>query len=169
MTPDVDAKRGKILTEHAVVFERLFPGPIERVWDFLTRAELLPQWYGEGSIAAREGGAVNLMGGHIRGVVTQSRPPHLLAYTWNVFNPGQSVSDYPESYLTFTLQPEGGAVKLTLTHRPIPENMQAPTQMGWHTMLDLIEAGLRGETLKREDLFPKNAVLYGVDMKALKR
>jgi uncharacterized protein YndB with AHSA1/START domain len=162
--------KARILPEAAVVFERILPGPIERVWDFLTKAELLPQWYGEdGRIEAREGGAVSLMGGHIRGTVTQCRPPHLLAYTWNVFNPAQSVSDYPESYLTFTLEQVDNAVKLTLTHRPIPEKMQPQTSMGWHTMLDLIEAGLHGETPKREDLFPKNAALYGVDIKNLKK
>ena len=41
--------------------------------------------------------------------------------------------------------------------------------MGWHTMLDLIEAGLKGEFPKRSDLFPKNAALYGVDLNSLKR
>src|SRR5436190_22356534 len=40
---------------------------------------------------------------------------------------------------------------------PIPAAMQNQTMMGWHTMLDLIEAGLRGAFPKRADLFPKNA------------
>jgi uncharacterized protein YndB with AHSA1/START domain len=162
------SSKSKIVAEAAVMFERLLPGPIERVWDFLTRAELLPEWYGEGRIELREGGAVSLMGGHIRGTVTQCRPPHLLSYTWNVFDPGQHVSDYPESYLTFTLEPFGDSVKLTLAHRPIPERMQPQTSMGWHTMLDLIEAGLNGRMLKRADLFSKNAALYGVDIDNLK-
>ena len=42
--------------------------------------------------------------------------------------------------------------------------MQNQTVMGWHTMLDLIAAGLNGEFPKRADLFPKNAALYGVDL-----
>ena len=46
--------------------------------------------------------------------------------------------------------------------------MQNQTMMGWHTMLDLIEAGLRGDFPKRSDLFPKNAALYGVDMNNIK-
>ncbi len=45
------------------------------------------------------------MGGHIRGVVTQWQPPGRLAYTWNVYNPGDAVSSYPESYLILTLGP----------------------------------------------------------------
>ncbi len=161
--------KGVVIAEAAVRFERLLPGPIERVWDFLTKTELLPQWYGEGVIEPREGGKLVFMNGHIRGTVTQWRPPHLLAYTWNVFDPGQIVSDYPESYLTLALEPAGDKVRLTLTHRPIPERMQPQTSMGWHTMLDLIEAGLSGQSPKREDLFPKNAALYGVDMSNLKK
>src|SRR2546430_13692581 len=63
------------LFRSAVSFERVLPGPIERVWEFLTAVERLPSWFGEGTIEPREGGAVSLMGGHVRGVVTQWRPP----------------------------------------------------------------------------------------------
>jgi len=104
------------------------------------------------------------MGGHIRGVVTGWRPQKFLAYTWNVFSPGETESRFPVSYLEFTL--EGS--RLTLIHRPIPDAMQNQTMMGWHTMLDLIAAGLGGEFPKRADLFPKNAALYGVDITKLK-
>ena len=48
----------------------------------------------------------SLMGGHIRGTVTQWLPQKKLAYTWNVFAPGQTVSDFPESYLTLELDGE---------------------------------------------------------------
>ena len=41
--------------------------------------------------------------------------------------------------------------------------------MGWHTYLDLVEAGLAGSFPKRSDIFPKNAALYGVDLNNLKR
>jgi len=47
--------------------------------------------------------------------------------------------------------------------------MQNQTMMGWHTMLDLIAAGLKREFPRRSDLFPKNAALYGVDLNSLKR
>ena len=114
------------------------------------------------------------MGGHILGVVTGWRPNQFLAYTWNVFSPGETSapsgegqskkSQWPISYLEFTI--EGS--RLTLVHRPIPEAMQNQTMMGWHTMLDLIAAGLGGEFPKRADLFPKNAALYGVDITKLK-
>lgn len=155
----------KILAEHAVVFERRFDAPPRKVWAFLTEASRLPEWYGEGTIEPREGGAVTLMGGHVRGVVTGWRPNEFLAYSWSVFTPGESVSRFPMSYLEFALT---GETQLTLTHRPVPEPMHKQTAMGWHTMLDLIAAGLRGEFPKRADIFPKNAALYGVDLNKLK-
>lgn len=156
-------KKGEIIPESAVRFVRLLPGPVEKVWAMLTETERLPQWYGDGAIEPCEGGKVSLMGCHIRGVVTGWRPHSLLAYTWNVFDPGETVSRFPMSYLEFALTGEGKAVKLTLIHRPIPAEFQKQTAMGWHTMLDLVEAGLNGEFPKRSDLFPVNATLYGVE------
>jgi len=155
--------KGEVLAESAVRFVRSLDAPPEKIWRFLTDSARLPEWYGEGAIEPREGGAVSLMGGHIRGVVTSWRPNQFLAYTWSVLSPGETQSRFPISYLEFTL--EGS--KLTLIHRPIPDAMQKQTMMGWHTMLDLIEAGLRGDAPRRADIFPKNAALYGVDISKL--
>ena len=156
--------KGEIIAESAVRFVRKLDAPAEKIWAFLTDAARLPEWYGEGSIEPREGGAVSLMGGHIRGVVTGWRVNEFLGYTWNVFSPGEAASRFPVSYLEFTVE----AQRLTLVHRPIPAAMQNQTMMGWHTMLDLIEAGVGGNFPKRADLFPKNAALYGIDMAKLK-
>jgi uncharacterized protein YndB with AHSA1/START domain len=161
--------KGEVIAESAVRFIRELDAGCEKIWAFLTETPRLPEWYGDGLIEPREGGAVSLMGGHVRGVVTGWRPSQFLAYTWNVFSPGDTVSRFPVSYLEFTLEGSGEGSRLTLIHRPIPAAMQNQTMMGWHTMLDLIAAGLKGESPKRSDLFPKNAELYGVDMAALKR
>jgi len=155
--------KGEIVSENAVRFVRSFDAPAGKIWAFLTDSALLPEWYGDGKIEPYEGGTVRLMSGHIRGVVTAWRPEKFLGYTWNVFQPGEEVLHWPVSYPEFTLD----GSHLTLIHRPIPEAMQNQTMMGWHTMLDLIQAGLRGEYPKRADLFPKNAALYGVDMSKL--
>ncbi|HEX4637046.1 MAG TPA: SRPBCC domain-containing protein [Rhizomicrobium sp.] len=155
--------KGEVIPESAVRFIRDLDAPPEKIWRFLTDGRLLPEWYGDGAIEPHEGGKVSLMGGHIRGVVTGWLPEKFLAYSWNVFQPGEDVSPWPVSYLEFTLD----GSRLTLIHRPIPQAMQNQTMMGWHTMLDLIEAGLRNEFPKRADLFPKNAALYGVDMSKL--
>jgi uncharacterized protein YndB with AHSA1/START domain len=161
--------KGEVVNEFAVRFVRDLAAPPERVWEFLTDNARLPEWYGQGRIEPREGGAVSLMGGHIKGVVTLWRPEKLLGYTWNVHAPGETDSQWPVSYLEMALEAQGAGTKLTLTHRPIPEAMQPQTAMGWHTYLDLLAAGLGGEFPGRAELFAKNASLYGVDVDNLKR
>jgi uncharacterized protein YndB with AHSA1/START domain len=159
--------KGEIIPESAVRFVRIFDAPAEKIWAFLTESGRLPEWYGDGVIEPHEGGAVRLMGGHIRGVVTGWRPQKFLAYTWSVFQLGEDVSAWPISYVEFALEDRGGTT--TLTHRPIPEPMQKLTAIGWHTMLDMIAAGLNGEFPLRTEVMPRNAALYGVDLNAMKR
>jgi uncharacterized protein YndB with AHSA1/START domain len=161
--------KGEIIAESAVRFVRPLPAPVSKVWAFLTDAALLPEWYGDGCIEPREGGAVSLMHGHIRGVVTGWRVEKFLAYTWSVYQPGEETSAWPISYVEIALASEGDNTTLTLTHRPIPAHMQKLTAIGWHTMLDLIAGGLRGEFPPRLDVMTANAVLYDVDLNALKR
>ncbi|MES2292234.1 MAG: SRPBCC domain-containing protein [Pseudomonadota bacterium] len=162
--------KGRVVEEAAILFERILPAPREKAWIFLTETARLTEWYGEGLIEPREGGKVALMGGHIRGVVTGWRPTQFLAYTWNVFSPGETISAWPVSYLEFALVPEGTSTKLTLTHRPIPKAVQPQTMMGWHTFLDMVDAAARGESVApRDTIMKKNAAIYGVDLDNLKR
>lgn len=150
---------------HMVRFERALPGPPERIWAVLTETRLLPGWYGEGRIEPRTGGLVELMGGHIRGVVTQWQPPQRLAYTWNVFNPGDTVSPYPESYLILTLVPAGADTTLVLEHLPVLEKFVKLNAMGWQTYLDMVKDAVRGEPVETRDTYMKaNARRYGVDL-----
>jgi len=163
------SEKGEVIPESAVRFVRTFDAPVAKVWAFLTDGALLPEWYGDGTIEPREGGRISLMAGHIRGVVTGWRPEKFLAYTWNVFQPGEEVSAWPISYLELALEASGSGTKLTLTHRPIPEAMQKLTMIGWHTMLDLIADGLKDQFPPRLDVMHKNAEIYGVELNALKR
>jgi uncharacterized protein YndB with AHSA1/START domain len=162
-----DAQFGKAAM---VTLERVLPGPIERVWEFLTTPERLPAWFGNGTIEPREGGIVSLLDGHIRGVVSQWKPPRRLAYSWNVFSPEETASSYPESYLTLELEPRGDQVHLTLRHLPVLDRFETRNAMGWHTFLDLIEAALRGEPHENRNTFmERNARRYGVDLSNLVR
>jgi uncharacterized protein YndB with AHSA1/START domain len=173
--------RGEIIPENAVRFVRDFDAPPAKVWAFLTDGALLPEWYGDGVIEPREGGKVSLMAGHIRGVVTGWRPEKFLAYTWSVFQPGEDTassseaigqtkeSARPISYLEMTLEVTPAGTRLALTHRPISESMHKLTMIGWHTMLDMIAAGLKGQFPPRTEVMPRSATLYGVDLNALKR
>jgi uncharacterized protein YndB with AHSA1/START domain len=160
---------GEIIAESAVRFVRAFDAPPTKVWAFLTQSRLLAEWYGDGVIEPREGGKVSLMAGHIRGVVTGWRPGQFLAYTWSVFQPADEVSAWPISYVELALEDAGAGTVLTLTHRPIPEPMRKLTMIGWHTLLDMIAAGLKDEFPPRLDVMNHNAALYGVDLNTLKR
>jgi uncharacterized protein YndB with AHSA1/START domain len=155
----------------AVKFERALPGPIERVWEHLTVPSKLTGWFGENSaIEPREGGSLRLMGGHIRGIVTQWRPCRKLTHTWNVFAPGEEESQYPESYLTLELSEPGREVLLVLTHLPILERFEKQNAMGWHTFLDIVATTLRGEAVEpRARYMKRNAEKYGVDLNNLAR
>jgi uncharacterized protein YndB with AHSA1/START domain len=154
-----------------VRFWRRLPGPIERIWAHLTDPAKLGGWYDAGStIEPRVGGAVALNGGHIRGVVTQWRPPVKFAHSWNVFSPGESVSAYPESYLTLELLQEGGDVALTLIHLPVLERFEPQNAMGWATFLDILDDTVKGRQVQpRRAYMERNAGVYGVDLGALQR
>lgn len=165
-------EKGEVSTAKCLTFKRTLPGPVEKVWDHLTRTSLLPSWFGEDShIEPHVGGSVRLMGGHIRGVVTQWQPPTKLIYTWNVFepdDPADAVSEYPESYPCFELRSWGDEVSLTFQHLPIMDRMVPQSAMGWHTMIDILHAVLRGDEVPdRSQFMKKNARLYGVDLENL--
>jgi uncharacterized protein YndB with AHSA1/START domain len=168
------SEKGNLSSVPCVTFTRILPGPIEKVWAHLTDTKLLPAWFGDDStIEPRQGGIVRLMGGHIRGTVTQWQPRRKLIYTWNVFNPADpadAVSAYPESYPTFELEQRGQDVVLTFTHFPVLERFVPQNAMGWHTMLDILTATVTGKPVEDRMVYArKNAALYGVDLNNLAR
>ncbi len=138
---------GTIANTGIIRFERLFPGPPERVWDYLTCPELLATWLAEGEIQLRVGGYVELRfevvegarsdksGAVISGVVTHCHPPDSLAYYWT---DAATISN-----VTFELERRGAQVLLLLTHAKLPK-MYVPTcSAGWHARLDILEQQLQ--------------------------
>jgi uncharacterized protein YndB with AHSA1/START domain len=173
-TQESPDERAQFLKVAGVRLERRLPGPIERVWDHLTKPQLLRAWFGDdSSIEPELGGAVRLIGGHIRGTITQWAPPHRLSYTWNVFGPGDppgARSAYPESYLTLTLEPRGEQVLLVLEHLPVLERFEKQNAMGWHTFLDIVSDTLANRPVRtRQQYMAANAARYGVDLNNLAR
>lgn len=161
MGVDTMAAHGQLLGSDTIRFERLLPGPVERVWSFLTDPDKRAGWLAGGPIALAAGGAVRLEfrhaalspepgdipdrfrhmedGATLRGRVTRCDPPRLLAFTWG--------EDADASEVTFELAPVGPSVRLILTHRGITGR---PTMLmvsaGWHTHLAILEARLDGRT-----------------------
>ena len=155
------------MTDHGVVTEpgtvriqRILPGPIERVWAFLTESEQRGRWLAAGPMEPRVGGAVAL---HFRndelsdgerapekyrdsecrqaqvdGRVIAWEPPRRLAYSWG-----------GGSEVTFELTPEAAGVRLVLTHRRLPDREQMlGVSAGWHAHLDILVARLEGVPAK---------------------
>ena len=84
-----------ILDPQTIRFERLLPGPIERVWEYLTQPDLQRTWLAESA-------------GDFSGVA-RCRPHRSIEY---------SMPD--SSIVSLELEPRGAKVRLVLTHRRFP-------------------------------------------------
>ena len=134
-----------------IYFKRLLPGPIERVWAYLTEPEKRGEWLASGDMELKVGGKVELVFNHknltphedpapekykeyegesrMQGKITRLNPPRLLSYTWSEAS--------GESEVTFELTPKDGRVLLELTHRNLGENKEVLLSVGagWHAHL----------------------------------
>ena len=142
------------LTEPATLtIQRLLPGPIERVWAYLTESELRRQWLAAGEMELMVGAPFELVwwnddltdppGKRPPGVgaehrmpsrITEIDPPRKLTITW------EGSGD-----VSFALEPQGTEVLLTVIHRRLPDR---PTLLvvgaGWHMHLDVLVARATG-------------------------
>ena len=156
---------GKLVDPHTVVFERLLPGPIERVFDYLWNEDKRRQWFTSGTMPVKPGEKFRMHWKHDKysphksappermkemdekghdstSTLIAYEPPYRLAYTFGEDkNPGQP------SEVEFRLKPEGDKVRLILTHSKVPDRAFAlAVSGGWHSHLDVLEAKLRNET-----------------------
>lgn len=157
--------QGEIVDRSTLRFERLLPGPIDRVWSYLTDGEKRGTWLAAGEMDLRVGGKVEHVfdnskltknaddtppakyaefagESRMHGVITAIDAPRLLAYTWSEAS--------GESEVTFELSQEGSKVKLVLTHRRIATREDLiGAAGGWHTHLDILADRLEGREPRR--------------------
>lgn len=152
-----DADYG-VLTEPATLtLTRLLPGPIERIWSYLTDGDLRRQWLAAGTMEPLVGAPVELVwhnddltdppGQRPEGAPAEIRmacevlaidAPRMLAISWG-----------STGGVTFTLAEQGQDVLLTLVHRRIEDPVsRLNISAGWHAHFDVLEARLRGTTAK---------------------
>lgn len=145
---------GVVVEPGTVRFERILPGPIERVWAYLTEVDKRKKWLASGEIELRVGGRVELefrstelatlleptperfekaaAGGRLASRVTRCEPPRLLAFGWGE-------SDGEESEVVFELTPRGSEVLLVLTHRRLADrSAMLDVSGGWHVHLSVL-------------------------------
>jgi uncharacterized protein YndB with AHSA1/START domain len=144
-----------VLTEPATfTIQRLLPGPIERVWAYLTESDLRRQWMAAGQMEMKVGTSFEFVwrnneltdppGQRPAGFpdehrmecrITELDPPRKLAITWG--NTGG---------VSFELEPTGNDVLLTVIHRRLPERaIQLNVTAGWHMHLDILVARASGK------------------------
>jgi uncharacterized protein YndB with AHSA1/START domain len=120
---------------------RHLPGPIERVWRYLTDPKFLIKWFSDGVVADSVGGEVRFEMG-ATGRVTAYEPPHLLEYTWN--EEDASAGPVVDALVRWELAEDGTRVRLTLTHSRLPENEVLAYGAGWHAFLQRLSACVDG-------------------------
>jgi uncharacterized protein YndB with AHSA1/START domain len=130
-----------IADRSTLTFVRHLPGPIERVWAYLTDPKSLAKWLSDGIVADRVGGEVRFDMG-ATGRVTAYEPPHLLEYTWN--EEDASCGPVADSVVRWELAEEGSGVRLTLTHARLPEIEVLGHGAGWHAFLERLAACIDG-------------------------
>lgn len=158
---DAGTDYGVVTEGGAIRFERLLPGPIERVWAWLTESDKRGRWLASGDMDLRPGGEFELVWRNseltphddppppqyageeefrMKGSIVRVEPPRLLVQTWN--EPDGTVSE-----VQFELAEHGGEVRLTLTHSNLPNRaLVIGVAGGWHTHLLILQAKLEGRT-----------------------
>ena len=131
-----------VITDRTTLtFVRHLPGPIERVWAYLTNPAYLATWFSDGVVADRIGGEARFEMG-AWGSITAYEPPHVFEYTWN--EQKSSHGAVADAIVRWELADDGGGVRLTLTHSRLPEIEVWAHGAGWHTFLQRLIACVDG-------------------------
>lgn len=150
---------GEVIGPRAVRLERLLPGPIERVWAYLTESEKRRKWFAAGPMELRNGGQIEFVfhnselapGGEAtperyeqyegmvsKGRVIRCEPPRVLSFEW--FEETGEASE-----VTFELSERGDKVHLVLTHRQLRNRQEmVSVASGWHVHVGVLIDQLNG-------------------------
>jgi uncharacterized protein YndB with AHSA1/START domain len=139
------------LAPDAIRLERLLPGPIDRVWAFLTESDKRARWLAAGEMELKPGGKVELNFDHNRispeptpakyrdmpmgftGKVLRCDPPRLLMFSW-------MESHGSHSEVTFELAERADKVLLTITHCKLEDrNALLSVSGGWDVHVGILE------------------------------
>lgn len=137
---------------------RDLPGPIDRVWDYLTKSDLRQKWLSAGEVSPEIGGTIVFAFDHSRlskhptpethqdsgdqnmtGIVRVYDPPHHLAFSW----PSAEAEAPTEVVIRLTETEQG--VRLHLRHEKLlSDAYKSGASAGWHTHLDILSDLLNG-------------------------
>ena len=138
---------GALIEPATLRMQRLLPGPVERVWSYLTEERLRRQWLCSGVMELKAGAPFEWVWRNdeltspsgerpegfdeekrMQGRILDIHAPYKLSYDW----PGVG-------QVTFELEPQGKNTLLTVIHERIPDRRTAlGVSAGWHAHLDLL-------------------------------
>ena len=152
--------------EHTVQFVRILPGPIERIWEYLWDGKKRGEWFASGAMPTKPGESFDMhfkhstlspnqapppekfiemdkTGHHSRNVLLAYEPPHRLVFS---FGPDAREDSEVEFRLDQEGDPKDNKVRLTLTHRKIPNRQYAvDVSGGWHSHLAILQSKAEGK------------------------
>jgi uncharacterized protein YndB with AHSA1/START domain len=151
--PDAPDAYGVLTDPVTLKIQRCLPGPIERVWAYLTESDLRRQWLASGEMEMKVGASFELVWRNdeltdppgerpsdksiehrMKSRITELDPPRKLAFEWG-----------GTGGVTFELEPQGEEVLLTVIHRRVTErSILVGVSTGWHKHLDMLVARLTG-------------------------
>jgi uncharacterized protein YndB with AHSA1/START domain len=145
---------GALSEPATLTIQRVLPGPIERVWAYLTDSDLRRQWLAAGPMAMRVGTPFEFVWRNdelsdppaqrpasfpeehrMQSRITELDPPHKLSFTWD-----------GSGDVSFELKKHGNEVLLTVVHRRLPDrDTLLKVAAGWHMHLDTLVARVTGK------------------------
>lgn len=144
---------GALIKPATLKIERMLPGPVERIWAYLTDSDLRAKWLASGVMTLTRGAGFELVWRNdeltdvvgerpegfaeemrMESTIVEADPPHRLTFTWG-----------ERGEVTFELEPMGKEVLLTVIHRRISDRRNMlMVGAGWHMHLDILVAVASG-------------------------
>lgn len=148
---------GTLSEDSTLTIRRVLPGPIDRVWAYVTESDLRAKWLASGAMTMKIGAPFTLTwrndelttppGKRPEGFgeehsmeceITELDPPHKIGFTWG-----------STGGVLIELMERENSVLLTLTHRRIRDrNALANIAPGWHAHLDVLAAKIAGKPME---------------------
>jgi len=145
---------GALIEPTTLQIQRVLPGPIERVWAYLTKSDLRKQWLASGDMTLEVGAPFTLTWRNEELNTPRGKRPeghdevHSSTNTiLEVMPPKRLVITFGASgHVAFDLETRGDKVLLTLTHSRIPDRgTLLSVSSGWHAHLDILGGKMNGE------------------------
>jgi uncharacterized protein YndB with AHSA1/START domain len=152
--------KSTLIAPSTIRFERLLPGPVERVWAYLTDSSKRATWLAAGEFDLRLGGRIELIcdnerlsdeippqdacgrnqGKVVTGTITRFEPMRALGHTWK--------SEGVDAEVLYELTPAGtrGKDVLLVIHHRLPDDkgLKIGVGGGWGAHTGILEDVLNG-------------------------